>query len=718
MRATRTLQSLLLLVLVPLILFPSTQHAASAKLVNILVSFNPANPLNRFAPSYALGGAIDGHEKGEVDEMLSAENIKDMLTAGLKPLSYRLRTELAGEAWHWNSRGRWSEPGRKQGYWVSSAGLKKDAISVSYGYQLPRRGNTLDQANADGYSRADDGDDTTYWKSNPYLDQYFTHESNSTLPQWIVVDLGSAQQVNAIKIRWAQPYATLYDVQYRQSGDDLSETAPDEWRTFKNGAVQTGRGGLVSIRLDTDYVVTQFVRVLLKESSERGERESADVRDRLGYAIRELSVGTIEANGQFLDSVHHVADAERQTKIYVSSTDPWHRAQDADDLIEQPGLDRIFKSGLTNHLPALIAVPVLYDTPTNAAAELRYLEARHYPIEGLELGEEPDGQLVDPEDYAALYIQFAAALHAVDPKIELGGPSFQDIELGQRPGTGKPSWLSRFLSYLKERGRLDDYGFTSFEWYPFDDVCQPAELQLPKASQLLTDSLGPMQRAGGVKNTPWIMTEYGYSVYGARPEIDIDGALLNADIVGTFLALGGSQAFLYGYEPNNVINEVSCTAGNNMLFQLGEQGKIAYPMPTYYAARLITQEWAKPGNGLHQMYHANIDDPLVAAYAVHRPDGQWAVMLINKDHEEPRKLILAFLDQVNDQRLDFEGVVDVYQYSRKQYELNGDLLSPRPIRDEPPEHREMRAAPDVPFEVPAYSLTVIRGNVFRRAKSI
>ena len=115
------------------------------------------------------------------------------------------------------------------------------------------------------------------------------------------------------------------------------------------------------------------------------------MRDRLGYAIRELSVGTIEANEQFHDSVHHAADAERQTKIYVSSTDPWHRAQDTDDLIEQPGLDRVFKSGLTNHLPALIAVPVLYDTPENAAAELRYLEARHYAIEGQNWEKSPMG---------------------------------------------------------------------------------------------------------------------------------------------------------------------------------------------------------------------------------------------------------------------------------------------------------------------------------------
>ena len=83
----------------------------------------------------------------------------------------------------------------------------------SYGYRLPRRGNTIDQANNDGYSRLDDGDQHTFWKSNPYLDQHFTGEDNARHPQWVVVDFTKSTPINALRIDWVRPYATEYTVE-------------------------------------------------------------------------------------------------------------------------------------------------------------------------------------------------------------------------------------------------------------------------------------------------------------------------------------------------------------------------------------------------------------------------------------------------------------------------------------------------------------------------
>src|SRR5258706_14472812 len=110
----------------------------------------------------------------------------------------------------------------------------------------------------------------------------------------------------------------------------------------------------------------------------------------------------------------------------------------------------------------MIPVAMAYDTPGNAAAEVAYLKERGYPISYVEMGEEPDGQHMLPEDYAALYLQWATALHRVDPKLKLGGPIFEgvneDIQVWP-DAQGRTSWMGRFLDYLKAHGRLGDLAF-------------------------------------------------------------------------------------------------------------------------------------------------------------------------------------------------------------------------------------------------------------------
>ena len=209
----------------------------------------------------------------------------------------------------------------------------------------------------------------------------------------------------------------------------------------------------MSIRLDSDYVVAQFVRVLLKESlSEVGEENlqtcvTGSAMQSANYQSEQLKQTSSSMTGF---TTRPMPNDKRRSTYPRPIHGIVRRTQTIS--IEQPGLDRVFKSGLTNHLPALIAVPVLYDTPENAAAELRYLEARHYAIEGLELGEEHDGQLVKitGREYAALYIQFAAALHAVDPKIRWRSHQFS----GHRTGTttwDRKADMVKSISLLPQR---------------------------------------------------------------------------------------------------------------------------------------------------------------------------------------------------------------------------------------------------------------------------
>ena len=94
---------------------------------------------------------------------------------------------------------------------------------------------------------------------------------------------------------------------------------------------------------------------------------------------------------------------------------------------DQPGLDLFYTSGITRGLPAVIPVAMLYGTPEDSAAQMTYLKKRGYPVWYVEMGEEPDGQYMLPEDYGAFYLQWATALHRVDPNFKLGGPVFEGV---------------------------------------------------------------------------------------------------------------------------------------------------------------------------------------------------------------------------------------------------------------------------------------------------
>ena len=677
------------------------------------------HPVNRFIPTQALGAGVDGHEKGDCAKMFTDKNITEMLSAGLGPLTYRLRTELGSEVWHWNPHGTWSDPVHNCGYWMSDDSLG-EPIDVSYGYRLPRRGNTIDQANDDGYSRIADGDPDSFWKSNPYLDSHFTGESEDAHPQWVVIDLGAPKSVDAIRIHWGTPYATRYRVEY-WPGDDPMHLHPDDdddWQPFTNGKIDDAHGGSELVQLTERPHAVQFVRILMSRSSHVAAATSGDIRDSLGFAIDEIDLGRIGKDGRFHDQLRHAPDRHRQTIVYTSSTDPWHRAEDIDYDTEQPGLDFVLRGKLTNNLPALVPVGALYDTPENAAAEIQYLLRRNYSLEGIEVGEEPDGQWASPEDYAALYAGVARRLAEFKSPLKVGGPSLQNFEdqlLTWADGSGNRSWMNRFLKYVRIAGVPFD--FFSFEFYPFDNVCADPAPHLLKIPALLGAMITSLRHDGLPSGIPWLMTEYGYSVFGGRPEVDIEGALFNADTVGAFLSLGGAKPYLYGYEPNYLQDELKCSWGNLMMLQLRPKTDQLNRLSTYYAAQLLTKEWLQPVNEQHEMFPVTIKAngadrvtrPAVTAYAVRRPDKQWALLAINKDPKRAAQLNVEFNLLSAKQPLSFVGHVDVIQFSRQQYTWHDGGPNGHPIRSLPPAQFTQEASPN--FELPPYSLTILRGKV-------
>ena len=185
------------------------------------ISIDVSHPTNHFVPKETLGAGVDRIAVEAIDKDLLQPTLNETLASGWQPVTYRQNTELAVEAWHWNPRGTWSEGtgASGKGYFTGSA-TPTEMIRYSYGYALPRRGFTRnDGTDTVGFSRLTDGNLNTFWKSNPYLTQRFTGESDALHPQWVVMDLAQVQQVSSIRIAWAEPYARCYLVQY-WTGDD------------------------------------------------------------------------------------------------------------------------------------------------------------------------------------------------------------------------------------------------------------------------------------------------------------------------------------------------------------------------------------------------------------------------------------------------------------------------------------------------------------------
>src|SRR3984885_475870 len=251
----------------------------------IEVDITPGHSTNHFRPSETLGAGIDRIPPEAVDSGLTEPNLGRALAAGWQPVTYRNNTELSIEAWHWNPQGTWSEPDQK-GYFIGAA-VPGEPIRYSYGYSLPHRGFTRNDGTPNaGFSRITDGDESTYWKSNPYLTQRFTGESDSLHPQWIVVDLAQLQQIDAVQIKWTDPFAVRYVVQYWTGDDPIKAPTRGIWQTFPGGTVVQGKGGLAALQLAADPRAVRFLRIVMTASSNTCDLHgSSDPRNCVGYAI-------------------------------------------------------------------------------------------------------------------------------------------------------------------------------------------------------------------------------------------------------------------------------------------------------------------------------------------------------------------------------------------------------------------------------------------------
>jgi hypothetical protein len=131
------------------------------------------------------------------------------------------------------------------------------------------------------------------------------------------------------------------------------------------------------------------------------------------------------------------------------------------------------------------------------------------------------------------------------------------------------------------------------------------------------------------------------------------------------------------------------------MFTVDASYKIQQPLAQFFVAQLINLEWVQSGGGEHQVYSAksDIDDgagrELVTAYALKRPDGEWSLLVVNRDQENAHRVRIAFRGAVPgkpDSSAGFAGPVEFATFGSAQYKWN-------PPRTRFMAHAEIAAAP-------------------------
>src|SRR6266705_899288 len=485
--------------------------AQSAPDATVHIDTTPSHQINSFDPDSALGSSLDVLSRRDIDRVHTPHIVQESNSSGWSPITYRNNSELRMAAWHWNPNGSWSDAAHQSGYFTGSTELK-----------TPIR----------------------------YILSY-AH------PQWVIVDLQSEKQVNAARIQWASPFAKTYQVEYWVGTNalDFDGGRKGEWRVFNSGKIENAQGGTEILKLADTPISSRYVRMMMSESSNTcDEHDPSDIRDCVGYAVQQIELGSTDASGKFAPAPK--GSAERATTYTASSIDPWHSAEDIRDGgdYQHTGFDLFFTSGITNNLPAMIPVTMLYGTPEDAAGQIAYIEKRGYPIGYIEMGEEPDGKHTMPEDYAALYIQWADAIHKVDPKLKLGGPVFEGVnkDITLWPDSkGRISWMGRFVAYLKDHNHLSDLAFVSFEHYPFEP-CTITWKDLYREPQLMKGILQIWRDDGVPKDVPLMVTENHLSWQLTGPMTTIFAALWLADNVGSFFEGGGAAFYHSPIQPQRM----------------------------------------------------------------------------------------------------------------------------------------------------------------------
>jgi len=178
-----------------------------------------------------------------------------------------------------------------------------------------------------------------------------------------------------------------------------------------------------------------------------------------------------------------------------------------------------------------------------------------------------------------------------------------------------------------------------------------------------------------------------------------------ADNIGSFFEGGGAAFYHSPIQPQSLQNSCQGWASWSN-FVAPHEYDIAGYTALYYAAHMINIEWVQHRSGVHEMFPSSVDikdadgNALVTSYAVHRPDGDWSLMLVNRDESNPHAVRVAFENSGNKKRAAFSGPVDVVTFGSEQYVWINDGTNSHADPDHAPVGMMVKAEPQTIFTLP------------------
>ncbi|MDW3846269.1 cellulose binding domain-containing protein [Micromonospora sp. BRA006-A] len=296
-------------------------------------------------------------------------------------------------------------------------------------------------------------------------------------------------------------------------------------------------------------------------------------------------------------------------------------------------------------------------TPAEAAAWVRYANvtkdygAKWWTVGNENYGNGHYGSAWEADDhpdksatqYARLVVEYADAMKAVDPSIKVGavltmpGNWPDGITAGSDPGP----WNQTVLSIAGPK--ID---FVDVHWYPGGSAADSLARtnHLPDAAWLLRQQIaryaGPGADRIGISFTELNVDAGRTTAPGALFLADAYSGLLEQGVftvqwwnvhngIGTVSEVAGQT----DYGDFGLLSSGNCTSDGEVC-----QPAFNTPFAPYHALSMMNL-FVRPGD---QLVRAGTDQPLVAAHAVRRPDGNVAVLLLNKDPDTAYPVALDY----------------------------------------------------------------------------